>query len=355
MSSGAVEREVVAPATVEELVEVVRAAAADGRTLVPAGTGAHLPAPPPADAVLLSTRNLSGIVSHEPEDGTIAARAGTPLSELRAAARAGGHFLTPDVPAPERRTLGGVLSQGRSGPDRQRFGPVRDHVLGMRVLLADGSVARSGGQLVKNVTGFDLHRLYCGSHGTLCVILEAALRLFPEPEHEAFVSRSTGGDELLGAAGAVLDSEVRPVSVVAEGDGREWTLTARLFGKRAALDHELALVRAAWPGAEVLEGSEARRAAEAQRDRMPEAGDEPYARVACLRSSLAGQLERLRDRVAAPARWVVQPGVAVVDVTAAPERSARPSDTALALMRDIKQGLDPKGLFPPLGFHPDLD
>jgi hypothetical protein len=88
---------------------------------------------------------------------------------------------------------------------------------------------------------------------------------------------------------------------------------------------------------------------------MPEAGDEPYARVACLRSTLADQLERLRDRVTGPARWVVQPGVAVVDVTASPERSARPSDHALALMRDIKQGLDPRGLFPPLGFHPDLD
>ena len=354
-SAGPTDLPTVAPATVEEMVEVVRAAARDGCVLVPAGTGEHLAAAPLPGATLLSTRNLAGVVSHEPADGTLAALAGTTMSELREAARAGGHFLTPDVPAPERRTLGGALAQGRSGPDRLRFGPARDHVLGMRVLLADGSVARSGGQLVKNVTGFDLHRLYCGSHGTLCVILEAALRLFPEPEHEATVARAASTGELPQAAAAVLDSNARPVSLVAEGDGREWTLSARLFGKRAAVEHELALVRAAWPAAEVLTGAEARRAAERQRDRMPEAGAEPWSRIRCAPSRLAGELARLRDEVEPQTRWFVQPGTAIIDVTAHVARSARPPESALALMRDLKTGLDPSGVFPPLGFHPDLD
>jgi glycolate oxidase FAD binding subunit len=343
----------VAPDSVEELVEAVCAAARDGRTVVPVGTGQHSFPLPGAD-LLLSTRNLAGIVSHEPEDGTISARAGTLMSDLREAARAGGHFLTPDVPAPEQRTLGGVLAEGRSGLDRLRFGPARDHVLGMRVLLADGSVVRSGGQLVKNVTGFDLHRLYCGSYGTLCIVLEAALRLFPEPEQEAFVSLPVAAVELLRAADVVLDSDVRPVSLVAEGDGSEWTLTTRLFGKRAAVDHELRLIRAAWPGAEVLTGAEARRAAEEQRDRMPGASRGRGSRITCARSALAAELDRLRGQVEPGARWVVQPGLAAIEVAAIVVRSARPPEPALALMQGIKQGLDPNGVFPPLGFHPDL-
>ena len=151
--------------------------------MVPCGLGSKLgwTRPPPRADLLVSTRRLAGLLRHEPDDGTLSALAGTPMSELRAAALAGGHWLTPDVAAPRRATLGGVIAAGQSGLDRLRFGPARHHVLGARVMLADGTIARSGGQLVKNVTGFDLHRLYAGSHGSLCVILEVALRLFPAP------------------------------------------------------------------------------------------------------------------------------------------------------------------------------
>ena len=351
MSKALADLPVVAPATVDEMVEVVRAAAAAGQVVVPTGLGSHLGS---TEADLrLSTRALAGVVSHEPEDGTLTARAGTTMADLRRIAREGGHFLTPDVPAPGRCTLGGVLAAGRSGADRLRFGPVRDHVLGMRVLLADGTVAQTGGRLVKNVTGFDLHRLYCGSHGTLCVILEAALRLFPEPEHEVTLQRTASGNEMLAAAEEVLALPARPVSLVAEGDGREWTLTARLFGKRAAVDHELELFRRAWPGAEVRTGENARREADELRDRMPEATAQRCSRVTCLPSSLASELARLRDAIDGPARWFVQPGVASIDVTARVERRAEVPTGALGLMRRLKEGLDPGGVFPSLGFHPD--
>ena len=72
-----------------------------------------------------------------------------------------------------------MISAGASGVDRLAYGPVRHNLLGTIVCLADGSRTKSGGQLVKNVTGYDLHRLYCGAHGTLCIVLEASLRLYP--------------------------------------------------------------------------------------------------------------------------------------------------------------------------------
>lgn len=384
---------VEAPASVEELVEVVRRAAVDRQVLVPAGNGSGLSgyaAPERADRIV-STRNLRGILSHEPDDGTLSALAGTPLSELRGAARAGGHFLTPDVPRPERATLGGVLAAGRSGPDRLRFGPVRYHVLGARVLLADGSLARSGGQLVKNVTGYDLHRLYCGSHGTLCILVDAALRLFPEPEEERVVAVRAGDTSgALALAGAALALSARLVSLIAERGATGWELRARLFGKRAAVEHEVESLRGIWSGAAVEAADAARSSAEATRDALPEAGDAPWLRVACAPSGVTTVLGELERRAAG--RLVVQPGVALIDLVpdlvpevdtaelagmtlalraalggsalvtlgnapAAALATVRPFDhpgPGLELMRALKQRLDPEGLLATGRFHPGL-
>jgi len=147
--------------------------------------------PPPAGADwILSTRRLVGIVAYEPGDGTLTARAGTTFAALDEATERGGHVVTPDVAYPARATLGGAVGEGRSGFDRLRYGPTRHHVLGVRALLADGTFAKSGGQLVKNVTGYDLHRLYCGSRGSLCALVEVSLRLFPR--HSSFAAGRSG-------------------------------------------------------------------------------------------------------------------------------------------------------------------
>ncbi len=132
--------------------------------------------------VAVGTSRLDALVAYEPGDGTITAGAGARIEVLAKRAAADGYALTPDVARPERSTLGGVIAAGRSGIDRERRGPVRHHVLGMRVALADGRFTKSGGRLVKNVTGYDMHRLHCGAFGTLGVIVEASLRLLPAPE-----------------------------------------------------------------------------------------------------------------------------------------------------------------------------
>ncbi len=385
------ERQVIAPESEAELVSVVTEATRHGRRILPIGRGTQLTwcGVPEATDLLVSTECLSGIVSHVPEDGTIAVRAGTTLEEVRDAARRGGHFLTPDAPEPQMHTIGGLLAAGQSGPDRLRFGPARDHVLGMRVLLADGTVARSGGQLVKNVTGYDLHRLYCGSHGSLCVILEVALRLFPEPEDELYLVADVRGQrELLGCASAVRGSNVRPLSLSVErseepsAHGDVWRAHLRLAGMSPVLDQERAVLEHALPN-EVelrteLRGPEARAAFERTRDRMWSHRAGPYLRVTSPPSDLPAILSELGSSAPGHPVWI-DPGLASVEVGDAPDSpgglaglgaalaerfdghrhvtvdqhgpgsgpwpSLNARTTGLEMMRALKQRLDPGGLF----------
>ncbi|MCE9595401.1 MAG: FAD-binding oxidoreductase [Planctomycetes bacterium] len=362
----------VVPRTLEELVEAVRAAHRDRLSLVPLGSGSKLAwtrAPASAD-LLLSVRELTGIVAHEPDDGTISVRAGTTIADLRAKARAGGHWCTPDVPNPSRATLGGTLSLGLSGADRTRLGPVRNHVLGMKVVLADGAIAKSGGRLVKNVTGYDLHRLYTGSHGTLAVIVEAALRLFPFPESEAWFEREHSRfDAALATALAASELPMRWLSLSLARTENRWRVRARLAGKTAVVAHEVGVARALL--GEPL-GRDARAAELADAHRDADATTKPrFARIACRPSRIADvartlELERGENAV------TVEPTIATFAVElsndartvaarrpalhalgaslhlVAPDSDVEPFDAVgpeLALMRRLKDKLDPDGTF----------
>ena len=327
-----------------QLAEVVRLAASERWAVVPCGLGSKLgwTAQPAHADLLVSTRRIAGVVLHEPADGTLSALAGTQLAELRARAAAGGHWLTPDVAAAQRATLGGVLAASQSGLDRLRFGPVRHHVLGARVLLADGTVAKSGGQLVKNVTGFDLHRLYAGSHGTLCVVLEAALRLFPAPEVELLgVDRAADAARALDKARAALALPARLVSLAltrnpASSAPDPWTLRARLGGKPEVVAAERAALAAVWPTVEWLEGDAARRELDAQRDATFEGGGAPWLRGTCRRSRLEAaiaSLERRLQEASLAARLLVQPDAAIVDAALAPEVDPESAARAISAWR----------------------
>jgi glycolate oxidase FAD binding subunit len=196
-------------------------------------------------------------------------------------------------------------------------------VLGARVMLADGTRARSGGQLVKNVTGFDLQRLYTGSHGTLCMILEIALRLFPAPEHEALVmAGAPDADALLGLAAAVRATGARPLALVAGAshppDPRSpWSLFASLGGKPEAVAREVELVRAAVGPCAALEGDAARAQRETLRERDFAAEPHTWLRGSCPPSACAqalAALARLLGESRVPARLWIQPGAALIDV-----------------------------------------
>ena len=294
-----VEVPLLAPNTTAGFCEALALAHRENWVVVPTGLGSKLSwtkAPARVD-FLLSTRAYAGVVAYEPGDGTLTARAGTTMAELSSRVASGGHALTPDVPRPARATLGGVIAAAQSGSDRLRYGPVRDHVLGVQVALGDGTLARSGGRLVKNVTGYDLQRLFTGSHGSLCVILEASMRLFALPEEECVFSALAADQlEMLRLAALVLEAPLRPISVRAYRADRpapteQWMVAVHLGGRREVLADEQATLTKLWPACHVACGPQARSEVESQRDNLGGFDDGPLLRIEVSPQSIAPALE----------------------------------------------------------------
>jgi FAD/FMN-containing dehydrogenase len=175
------------PANRDELVEAVRAAAGERLGVVPWGGGVALSwerAPERYD-VALDLRGLAKIVEFEPEDLTLTAECGVTIEALREAVAARGLELPLEAAKAWGATLGGTLAANASGSRRLLLGSPRDRILGARFVTGDGVAARTGGKVVKNVAGYGTHRLLCGSHGSLAVIVEASLKLQPAPEARA--------------------------------------------------------------------------------------------------------------------------------------------------------------------------
>lgn len=180
----------VAPATLSELRGVLTQAAAHRLALVPFGAGAHIALGnvPANYHIALSTARMSATIAHEPADLTVTVEAGARLSELQTLLANHNQFLPLDPPAAGSATVGGVLAANASGPLRHAFGTARDWLIGARVVDASGATSKSGGRVVKNVTGYDMHKLYVGSLGTLAVIQEATFKLAPLPPAETTLS-----------------------------------------------------------------------------------------------------------------------------------------------------------------------
>lgn len=180
---------ILTPATLAELRAFVRER--DGRTLVPAGGGTRLGLgyAPEGPFILLDLREaLGGAFDHAPEDLTLVAPAGATIEAINRELRVHGQFVPLDPPLPGQATLGGTLAVGSGGPLQTRYGLPRDLVLGMTVLRADGEMVKAGGRVVKNVTGYDLHRLHTGALGSLGVIVSASFKVAPLPEATAMLA-----------------------------------------------------------------------------------------------------------------------------------------------------------------------
>jgi glycolate oxidase FAD binding subunit len=183
------------------------------------------------DAVVL-TRRLDRVVEYAPEDQVIVVEAGITLGRLQALARKNGQWLGVDAPHAERATLGGLVAVGGFGPRRTRYGAVRDLLLGVTLVRADGAVAHGGGKVVKNVAGFDLPKVVAGSLGTLGLITEVTLRLHPLPEVSATYHRAElEAPGVTQAMLAVRHAQLEPSAVVAVRDSRgRYELGVRLEG-----------------------------------------------------------------------------------------------------------------------------
>jgi glycolate oxidase FAD binding subunit len=187
---GVVPRLVVAPGSAEDVAAVLRLANEAGLAVAPRGGGTKTGwgNPPSSLDLVLSMRRLSGVVEHAWGDMTATVQAGCAVADLQRALAEHGQQLVLDALWPERSTIGGLIATNDSGALRVRFGGVRDLILGVTVVLPDGTIARSGGRVVKNVAGYDLPKLMTGALGTLGVITEATFRLYPLPAERRTLS-----------------------------------------------------------------------------------------------------------------------------------------------------------------------
>jgi glycolate oxidase FAD binding subunit len=180
----------------------------------------------------LRTTNLAGIVDHVPADLTVTVGAGTRIADLARALADAGQFLPLDPPHADAATVGGVIAANSNGFWRSRYGAVRDNLIGTRVALADGTVVRVGGRVVKNVAGYDLNKLVIGSLGTLGVIVEATFKVLPlATEADGIIARFARGSEAFAAAVALARAPARPEACVVErGPEGGWRLLIYAHG-----------------------------------------------------------------------------------------------------------------------------
>jgi glycolate oxidase FAD binding subunit len=370
-SGGALAPLSVVPASAAEVAGVL----AGGGRIRPVGGGTKLAwgAPGVRPDLELSTGSLDRIVAHNDGDLTAVLQAGVRLAAAQEAFARHGQRLTLDPPDGDgRATIGGILATGDSGPVRHRFGGPRDLILGVRIALPDGTLARAGSDVIKNVAGYDLAKLQCGALGTLGVICEATVRLHPIAEATITVRAESRDPATLcaaarGLAGHSLELEALDLrwdgpeaggALLARAVGRTVersveTLT-RLLGaaglESAAVEdddeiwaEQRARQRAA-PGGAVLRVS----ALPTDLERILEASESAVGRAGLglfwVRLDADADAERVRALRAAlhPAACVLQDGSQ--ELRAAVDPWGVGPGTELELVRRVKQSFDPRGV-----------
>jgi glycolate oxidase FAD binding subunit len=273
----------------------------------------------------LMADGLDRILEHDPGDLTCTIEAGVRLSELRSALEVAGQRLSLDPPGDP--TIGAVLALNASGPLRHRFGAPRDLVLGVTLVLADGTIASAGGKVVKNVAGYDLARLVCGSEGRLAFVARASFRLHPLPKASRTLVVET--DDAARTVALLIGSQLQPSALDVLHPGR---VTVLFEGSERAvaaqLESALALVGGVESDTAVWDESRERQAG-------------AQGRVRFAPGDLADVLERLNRAVVRPAA-----GVAYADEAASYNLlQAAPDATAEQLVERIARALDPRGVF----------
>ncbi len=199
------------PPGAESVSQIMRAANELGLKVAPRGSGTKLDRGNPAPHIdlLLDLSLLNRVIEHAAGDLTVTVQAGVRLDQLALQLAQAGQFLALDPPIPG--TIGGLIATGDSGPRRLRYGGVRDQLLGIQFVRADGTLARGGGKVVKNVAGYDLPKLFTGSLGTLGVITEATFRLYSSPPTSATLAITDCTPlEAASMAASIVDSPLVP-------------------------------------------------------------------------------------------------------------------------------------------------
>jgi len=350
---------------IERYAERIRSAAADKTPLRLRGGGSKDFYGQALIGEVLDTRAYAGIIAYEPTELVITVRCGTPLAELEAALRVEGQQLAFEPPHfGPAATVGGMLAAGLSGPRRQAAGAVRDFVLGVRMLDGRGDDLSFGGQVMKNVAGYDVARPMAGSLGTLGLILEVSLKVPPLPFAEATLRLEMPQDKAIGMLNH-WGGQPLPISACAWAEG---DLAVRLSGAASAVKAARAAI-----GGESMDAGEALRFWVGIREQTDSffRTDKPLWRlsVRSVTPPLALPGEQLIEWGGA-LRWLASNADArtIREAAAhsgghatlfhASDKSAgvfTPLQPALAkIHRNLKQAFDPAGIFNPGRMYPDL-
>jgi glycolate oxidase FAD binding subunit len=255
--TGAQPKLVIEPGTESELAEVLRLANEAGLAVIPRGGGTKLGwgnSPTRAD-LILSTARMTEIIEHAWADLTVSVEAGCTIQRLQETLAQHGQRLALDPLWPEKATVGGVLSTNDSGALRLRFGALRDLIIGATIALPDGTLASSGGKVVKNVAGYDLPKLVTGALGTLGVITRAVFRLHPLPRNtRSFSVFATNAEETQRFVLAVQDSKLAHTFLQSQFSDEAPPVSDILFeGTEAGLTAQESQLRSLAAPAKVME------------------------------------------------------------------------------------------------------
>jgi len=289
-------RMVAEPADEKQLAATLRWANGAGIAVAPRGGGTKLGwgNPPSRVDLVVSTARLNRIVEHAWADLTVIVEAGVTLGQLQQALAEHGQRLATDPLWPERATLGGILSTNESGALRLRFGALRDLIIGVTLALPDGTLAKSGGKVVKNVAGYDLPKLATGALGTLGVITQAAFRLYPlSRETRTLTFRVASFADANRLILAIQDSPLAHTGLQArfthEAQG---AVDVRFEGTTAGIEAQCATVRKLASFA--MEAQEPAEAWGARQELWSSSGEAGLAKFSVLPSRIAAACEAIR-------------------------------------------------------------
>jgi len=285
------------PATIDEVARILADAVASGLSVTTIGGGCHLALGRSMRApnIILHTTELRDVVEHEPDDMTISVEAGMRIADLRELLAHHRSRLPIDVEAPERSTIGGMVAFGAVGPRRLGLGTLRDYLIGARFVQADGRMVKTGGMVVKNVSGYDLTRMLHGSMGALGVIGSLNFKLAPMPASQSVLTFALArATDALATAAAIVDTRLPFSAVHARSDG---TVVAGCEGHADDVKRLRAEARAVtlWHGAterECCEGENDVNAAWHEFSAAPFDERTTTFRIASTQSKIATDIER---------------------------------------------------------------
>jgi glycolate oxidase FAD binding subunit len=343
----------VEPIDEKETAAILRNANETGRAVIPTGGGTKLDwgNPPRKADILLSMRRQNRVIEHAWADLTVTVEAGCTIAELQRTLAQHGQRLAVDPLWPERATVGGILSTNDSGSLRLGFGALRDLIIGVTLALADGTIASSGGKVVKNVAGYDLPKLVTGGMGTVGVITRAVFRLHPLPRNSRTLTITTAdASESQRIILSLLGAQLAPTAVQARNGGVDILLEGTMDGIAA---QEAAIAKF---------GTVRESSSEVWNAREELWGEAPIVKFTTLPSRIAassalfsrfviqatgigfapfeGDVAKLRAMIERDAGSLTILGRSEIDAWGSP-------GDALPLMRAVKAQFDPKGTLNP--------